>query len=77
MTTEIRVPELGEDVTEAIVGKWLKQPGDAVAADEMLVELETTKVAVEITAPAAGVMAEILVQEGATVAVGDLLGSIS
>ncbi|WP_176427196.1 biotin/lipoyl-containing protein, partial [Rhodomicrobium vannielii] len=76
MTTEIRVPTLGESVTEAIVGKWYKKPGDAVKADEPLVELETDKVTLEVNAPAAGVISEIVVKEGETVAVGAVLGSI-
>jgi 2-oxoglutarate dehydrogenase E2 component (dihydrolipoamide succinyltransferase) len=77
MATEIRVPTLGESVTEATVGKWLKKPGDTVKADEPLVELETEKVTVEVPAPAAGQLAEIKVPEGTTVAIGALLGSIS
>jgi 2-oxoglutarate dehydrogenase E2 component (dihydrolipoamide succinyltransferase) len=76
MTTEIRVPALGESVTEAIVGKWYKKPGDSVSADEPLVELETDKVTLEVNAPAAGVISEIVVKEGDTVAVGAILGSI-
>ena len=74
MAIEIRVPTLGESVTEATVGKWLKKPGDAVKADDPLVELETDKVSVEVPAPAAGVLGEIAVAEGATVAVGAVLG---
>jgi 2-oxoglutarate dehydrogenase E2 component (dihydrolipoamide succinyltransferase) len=76
MATEIRVPALGESVTEAIVGKWYKKAGDAVAADEPIVELETDKVTLEVNAPAAGVISEIAVKEGDTVAVGAVLGSI-
>jgi len=76
MATEIRVPTLGESITEAIVGKWFKKAGDAVNADEPLVELETDKVTVEVPAPAAGVLGEIKVAEGETVAVGALLGRI-
>src|SRR5687767_3480090 len=76
MATEIRVPTLGESVTEAIVGKWYKKAGDSVAADEPLVELETDKVTLEVNAPAAGVISEIAVKEGDTVAVGAILGSI-
>ena len=76
MTIEIRVPGLGESVTEATVGKWLKAPGEAVRADEPLVELETDKVTVEVPAPQAGVLSEILVQPGGTIAVGGLLGTI-
>jgi 2-oxoglutarate dehydrogenase E2 component (dihydrolipoamide succinyltransferase) len=77
MATEIRVPALGESVVEATVGQWFKQPGDAVAADEPLVELETDKVTVEVPAPASGVLSEIVVKPGETVAVGALLGAIS
>jgi 2-oxoglutarate dehydrogenase E2 component (dihydrolipoamide succinyltransferase) len=73
---DIRVPTLGESVTEATVGKWFKQPGDAVAVDEPLVELETDKVTLEVPAPAAGVLSDIAVKDGATVAVGALLGQI-
>ncbi|QDZ01683.1 2-oxoglutarate dehydrogenase complex dihydrolipoyllysine-residue succinyltransferase [Nitratireductor mangrovi] len=76
MATEIRVPTLGESVTEATVGKWFKQPGEAVTADEPVVELETDKVTLEVPAPAAGTLAEITVKEGDTVEVGALLGSI-
>jgi len=77
MANEIRVPTLGESVTEATVGKWFKKVGDAVAVDEPLVELETDKVTVEVPAAAAGALAEIAVQEGETVEVGALLGTIS
>src|SRR6266576_2640871 len=73
---EIRVPALGESVTEATIGRWFKQPGDAVAVDEPLVELETDKVTIEVPAPAAGVLSEIAAKDGATVAVGALLGHI-
>ncbi|MGE0768791.1 MAG: 2-oxoglutarate dehydrogenase complex dihydrolipoyllysine-residue succinyltransferase [Hyphomicrobiaceae bacterium] len=76
MAIEIKVPALGESVTEATVGKWLKQAGEAVGVDEPLVELETDKVSVEVPAPTAGVLAEILVEAGATVAVGSVLGRI-
>ena len=64
MTIEITVPALGESVTEATVGQWFKKPGDAVKADEPLVELETDKVTVEVPAPAAGVLADIKVPQG-------------
>ncbi|HZL29711.1 MAG TPA: 2-oxoglutarate dehydrogenase complex dihydrolipoyllysine-residue succinyltransferase [Pseudolabrys sp.] len=74
--TDIRVPTLGESVTEATVGKWFKQPGDAVAVDEPLVELETDKVTLEVPAPAAGVLGEIAAKNGETVGVGAVLGSI-
>ncbi|MDX5367542.1 MAG: 2-oxoglutarate dehydrogenase complex dihydrolipoyllysine-residue succinyltransferase [Alphaproteobacteria bacterium] len=76
MATEIRVPTLGESVTEATVAKWFKKPGDAVSADEPLVELETDKVTVEVPAPAAGVLSEIIAKDGETVEVGALLGQI-
>ncbi len=74
--TEIRVPTLGESVTEATIGKWFKKPGDAVAVDEPLVELETDKVTIEVPAPAAGVLSDIAAKDGETVAVGALLGQI-
>ena len=74
--TDIRVPTLGESVTEATVGKWFKQPGDAVAVDEPLVELETDKVTLEVPAPAAGVLGEIKAKDGDTVGVGAILGMI-
>ncbi|MGB3386374.1 MAG: biotin/lipoyl-containing protein, partial [Pseudaminobacter sp.] len=77
MATEIRVPTLGESVTEATIGKWFKKVGDAIAADEPLVELETDKVTIEVPAPAAGTLSEIAVQEGETVGVSALLGSIA
>jgi len=73
---EIRVPTLGESVTEATIGKWFKKPGDAVAVDEPLVELETDKVTIEVPAPAAGVLSEIAAKDGETVAVGAVLGQI-
>ncbi len=73
---DIRVPTLGESVTEATVGKWFKQPGDAVAVDEPLVELETDKVTLEVPAPAAGVLSDVAAKNGDTVAVGALLGQI-
>ncbi len=73
---DIRVPTLGESVTEATIGKWFKQPGDPVAVDEPLVELETDKVTIEVPAPAAGVLSEIAAKDGETVAVGALLGQI-
>ncbi|WP_085306887.1 2-oxoglutarate dehydrogenase complex dihydrolipoyllysine-residue succinyltransferase [Planktotalea arctica] len=76
MSTEIRVPTLGESVTEATVATWFKKPGDAVAVDEMLCELETDKVTVEVPATAAGVMGEIVAAEGDTVGVDALLATI-
>jgi 2-oxoglutarate dehydrogenase E2 component (dihydrolipoamide succinyltransferase) len=76
MATELRVPTLGESVAEATVGKWLKKPGDAVAADEPVVELETDKVSVEVPSPAAGILSQIVAKEGETVAVGALIGVV-
>tara|TARA_R110002167_G_scaffold166253_2_gene363263 strand:+ start:1284 stop:2591 length:1308 start_codon:yes stop_codon:yes gene_type:complete len=76
MATEIRVPTLGESVTEATIGQWYKKVGDAVNADEPLVELETDKVTVEVPAPSAGVLSEIIAQEGETVEVGALLAAL-
>ncbi len=73
---DIRVPALGKSVTEATIGKWFKKPGDPVAVDEPLVELETDKVTIEVPAPAAGVLADIAAKDGETVAVGALLGQI-
>src|SRR5215470_1262115 len=73
---DIRVPALGESVTEATIGKWFKKPGDPVVVDEPLVELETDKVTIEVPAPAAGVLADIAAKDGETVAVGALLGQI-
>src|SRR5690349_17717960 len=76
MMTEIRVPTLGESVTEATIGRWFKKAGEAVAVDEPLVELETDKVTIEVPAPSAGVLSEIAANDGDTVAVGALLGQI-
>jgi len=73
---DIRVPALGESVTEATIGKWFKKPGDPVVVDEPLVELETDKVTIEVPAPAAGVLADIAAKDGETVAVGALLCQI-
>src|SRR3979409_1976777 len=75
--TEIRVPTLGESLTEATIGKWFKKAGDAVAVDEPLVELETDKVTIEVPAPSAGTLGEIVAKDGETVAVGALLGQIN
>lgn len=77
MSIEVRVPTLGESVTEATVATWFKKPGDAVAVDEMLCELETDKVTVEVPSPAAGTLAEIVAAEGETVGVDALLAQIS
>ena len=76
MATEIKVPTLGESVTEATVGKWFKKVGDAIKADEPLVELETDKVTVEVPAPASGTLQEITAKEGETVGLGAILGTI-
>ena len=77
MTIEVRVPTLGESVTEATVATWFKKPGEAVAVDEMLCELETDKVTVEVPSPAAGSMGEIVAAEGDTVGVDALLATIA
>ena len=77
MTTEIRVPTLGESVSEATIGRWFKKAGDAVKADEPLCELETDKVTLEVNAPTAGVLSEIVAKDGETVEPGGLLGQIS
>ncbi len=76
MANEIRVPPLGESVSEATVGRWFKKAGEMVRADEPIVELETDKVTLEVNAPAAGVLTEIAAQSGETVAPGALLGAI-
>ena len=75
--SEVRVPTLGESVTEATVATWFKKPGDAVQADEMLCELETDKVTVEVPAPTAGTLGEIIAAEGETVGVDALLATIN
>ncbi len=77
MAVEVRVPTLGESVSEATVATWFKKPGDAVAADEMLCELETDKVTVEVSAPVSGILAAIVAPEGTTVGVGALLAEIT
>ena len=77
MATEIRVPALGESVTEATIGRWFKQMGEAISADEAVVELETDKVTLEVPAPAGGMLQEISANEGDVVAVGALLGLIA
>jgi 2-oxoglutarate dehydrogenase E2 component (dihydrolipoamide succinyltransferase) len=77
MAIEIRVPALGESITEATVGKWFKKAGDAVQADEPLVELETDKVTLEVNAPRPGVLSEIAAETGQTVTIGALLGQVS
>src|SRR3954464_387260 len=75
--TEIRVPTLGESVTEATIGRWFKKAGDAVAVDEPLVELETDKVTIEVPAPSAGVLGEIAAKDGETAAAGAWLVKIT
>ena len=77
MATEVKVPTLGESVTEATVGQWLKKPGEAVALDEPIVSLETDKVAVDVPAPVAGTLGDIIAKEGETVNVGALLALIN
>jgi 2-oxoglutarate dehydrogenase E2 component (dihydrolipoamide succinyltransferase) len=77
MAIEIRVPTLGESITEATVGKWFKKAGDPVQADEPLVELETDKVTLEVNAPSPGVLSEIVAETGQTVAIGALLGQVA
>ncbi len=77
MSVEIRVPALGESITEATVAQWYKQPGEAIALDEPLCELETDKVSIEVPASSAGVLQDVLAEQGATVEVGALLGNIA
>src|SRR6202012_6178564 len=77
MTIEIKVPAMGESVTEATVSKWFKKEGEVVKRDEPLLELETDKVTVEVPSPADGAIESINVQAGATVQVGALLGAIA
>ena len=76
MSVEIKVPTLGESVTEATIARWFKKAGDSVNADEPLVELETDKVTLEVNAPASGHLAEVLADEGSDVGVGTVLGRI-
>jgi len=75
MSTEVKVPVLGESITEATLGQWLKKPGEAVAIDEPIASLETDKVAIEVPSPVAGIMGAYAVEEGATVNVGAVIGS--
>ena len=77
MTIEIKVPELGESIAEAIIGKWLKKPGDRVEADEPIIELETDKVAVDVPSPIDGFLEKQMVNEGETVEVGSIIGVVS
>src|SRR6185503_17863800 len=76
MAVELKVPPLGESITEAVVGKWNKKKGDAVAVDEPLVVLETDKVTIDVPAPAAGAIVSVNVKEGDKVRVGEVLGLI-
>jgi 2-oxoglutarate dehydrogenase E2 component (dihydrolipoamide succinyltransferase) len=76
MSTDVVVPALGESITEATIGQWLKAPGDAVALDEPIASLETDKVSVEVPSPVAGTLAEQLFKEGDTVAVGAILARV-
>ena len=77
MTVEITVPTLGESITEATVSQWFKKVGESVDVDEPILELETDKVTVEIPAPSAGVLTEIVAADGVNVGVGAILGSIA
>ena len=77
MPTDVKVPALGESITEATLGQWLKAPGEAVAADEPIASLETDKVAIEVNAPVAGTLAEQLVKEGDTVEVGAIIARLA
>src|SRR5438045_4508762 len=76
MATDVQVPALGESITEGTLANWLKKPGEAVAADEPIAELETDKVSVEVPSPVAGVLTEQLVQAGDTVAVGAVIARV-
>src|SRR6266550_8053222 len=76
MATDVQVPALGESITEGTLAQWLKKPGEAVALDEAIASLETDKVTVEVPSPVAGVLAEQLVKEGDTVAVGALIARV-
>ena len=76
MSSEVKVPTLGESISEATIGEWLKQPGEPVLLDEPIASLETDKVAIEVMAPAAGVMGSHIAKEGDTVAVGALIATI-
>src|SRR5258706_15196954 len=77
MSIEIKVPAMGESVTEATIARWLKKEGDAVKQDEAIVELETDKVNVEVPSPAAGVLEHIQIPQGGTVSVGTVIGQVS
>ncbi|MBA3819381.1 MAG: dihydrolipoamide succinyltransferase, partial [Deltaproteobacteria bacterium] len=73
---DLVVPQLGESITEAVVSRWLKQVGDAVNVDEPIAELETDKITVQLPSPVAGALADVKAQVGATVKVGDVIGSV-
>ncbi len=75
--SEIRVPSLGESIREATIARWLKSEGEGVTADEVLVELETDKVTLEVSAPATGTLSKVHVPKGGTVTVGEVIGSIT
>src|SRR6187200_1203512 len=77
MATEVKVPTLGESITEATLGAWLKQPGEAVAQDEPIASLETDKVAIDVPSPVAGTMGDQLVKVGDTVAVGAVIATVA
>src|SRR5690348_11271414 len=74
---DLVVPPLGESITEAVIGRWLKRPGEPVAEDEPVAELETDKITVQLPSPVTGAMAEQRVAEGATVKVGDVIGQVA
>ncbi|MXZ36935.1 MAG: dihydrolipoamide succinyltransferase, partial [Holophagales bacterium] len=76
MTYEVRIPEIGESVTEALIIRWIKQPGEAIGRDDPIVELETDKVTVEMPSPVAGVLSEIVCAEGETVPIGAVIARI-
>ena len=76
MSVELRVPSVGESITEVQIGEWLKKPGDTVQQDEPVVVIETDKVTVELPAPSSGVISSILVQTGKTAAVGEVIGAL-
>src|SRR5512137_1216300 len=76
MAIDLKVPSLGESITQATVGAWLKREGDAVAADEPIVEVESEKATVALPAPAAGVLRKILKPSGATVSIGEVIGEM-
>src|SRR5437764_14751102 len=77
MPTDLVVPKLGESISEAVIGKWLKQVGEPISADEPVVDLETDKVSIALPAPTAGVLAEQKFAAGATVKIGEVIGVIA